>query len=375
MSNLLRTVFQKRAFEFYDESLIEAIHFEITDKCNASCPQCARNKHGGPVNPYLPLQEVYLDDFKEIIPISIINKLKRFYMCGNYGDPIVGRDTLEIFKYLRKINSQLNLSMNTNGSAQKTNWWEELAVIIDKKGDVKFGIDGLEDTHHLYRKGTSFNKIIENAQAFIKAGGDAIWEFLVFRHNEHQLDEAKALSEELGFSKFVVKKTGRFFSHTKSKGSNYQNVIDKNENILYKIEKPIYLNRQNDSLEKEQQIIERFGSMEKYFDQTKINCKVLEEKSVYISSEGLIFPCCWTASQMYLWYVKSGMSSVAQLLEMCGGKKVINGKKKSIIKIINGKFFKQIKEGWSCKNEENGKLKICSRICGESFDQFKDQYQ
>ena len=50
---------------FYNEK-IKAIHLEITDKCNASCPQCARNKLGGAVNPFLPNHELSLQDIKKI---------------------------------------------------------------------------------------------------------------------------------------------------------------------------------------------------------------------------------------------------------------------------------------------------------------------
>lgn len=34
----------------YDYKDIKVVHLEVTDKCNASCPMCARNKNGGAVN-------------------------------------------------------------------------------------------------------------------------------------------------------------------------------------------------------------------------------------------------------------------------------------------------------------------------------------
>ena len=38
---------------------LKMVHLELTDKCNARCPQCARNDCGGPVNPTLPQVEPF----------------------------------------------------------------------------------------------------------------------------------------------------------------------------------------------------------------------------------------------------------------------------------------------------------------------------
>ena len=47
-------------------------------------------------------------------------------------------------------------------------------------------------------------KIIKNASTFIKHGGIAYWDFIVFKHNEHQIYKCKKYSEELGFNKFKI---------------------------------------------------------------------------------------------------------------------------------------------------------------------------
>ncbi len=359
----------------YVDNHLETVHLEMTDKCNASCPQCARNKLGGVENPYLKQTELKLEDIQKIFPPHLVGELKRLYMCGNYGDPIVAKDTLEAFCYFRQHNADIKLSLNTNGSLQNRNWWQRLAQVIGKKGDVKFGIDGLEDTHHLYRRKTQFATIIDNAQAFIEAGGQAVWEFIVFRHNEHQVEEARRLAHTLSFSQFTVKKTGRFFSNQKLGGKEQQEVCDKKGSIEYHLEKPLHEKYQNKSLEKEQQIISQFGSMHEYLNQTPIRCKVAREKSVYVSAEGLVFPCCWTANQMYLWYFPREGTPIWQFIKTTGGKEAIDAKKIPVKKIVRGDFFKKIKTSWSCQSLEQGKLKVCAKTCGTLFDQFKDQYQ
>ena len=195
----------------YDE--IKTIHLEMTDACNAACPMCARNINGGEDNPQLPGTELSIDDIKRIFKPEFIAQLERMYMCGNFGDPIAARDTLETFAYFREHNPNMMLSLHTNGSAKRPEWWAELAATIGRKGYVVFSLDGLEDTNHLYRQNTVWSKIMENAQAFINAGGRARWDYIVFAHNEHQVEQAESLATTMGFERFQYKKSARFFSN------------------------------------------------------------------------------------------------------------------------------------------------------------------
>lgn len=354
---------------------VKTIHLELTDKCNAHCPQCARNQLGGPANPYLPNRELSLNDIQIILPKETVLGLNYIYACGNYGDPIVGKETLEIFRYLRECHENLKLSMNTNASYQDEKWWSELASIIAGKGDVKFGVDGLSDTNHLYRQGTNFEKIMANAQAFIDAGGKAIWEFIIFKHNEHQVDQARALALKMGFHTFRAKKTGRFFSNTKLQGKERQEVRDRSGEVTHYLEKPTARSDQNKSLLGESELIKEFGSMENYIDQAQINCKTLNEGSIYISSEGAVFPCCWTANQLYLWYMPQKSGAIWNMIKDSGGLEAINAKSHALNDILTGPFFRLIESSWNKNSIKEGKTKVCAKTCGLSFDQYRDQYR
>src|SRR5262249_44436596 len=149
------------------------------------------------------------------------------------------KDTLSILQYLRRANPDICLGLHTNGSARSVEWWSELARILPHgKGYVRFGIDGLETTNHLYRRNTKWDTVMRNVKAFIAAGGNAEWDFLVFRHNEHQVDEARALARELGFTLFNCKASGRFFSLSRSEPINRTPVKDREGNLEYWLERP-----------------------------------------------------------------------------------------------------------------------------------------
>ena len=337
---------------------IKAVHLEMSEKCNLACLMCDRNMNGGEDNPYLDDRELTFSIIHRTFPPSLIRQLDRMYMCGNYGDPILARDTMQILKYFRSHNDDIKLSMITNGCSKPTYWWEELAEVVNS---VRFGIDGLADTHEIYRQGAIWSLIIRNARAYIDAGGYAIWDYLVFDHNEHQIEEARKLSEMFGFKEFVVKKTGRFFSNIKLEGK------DEHEGL----KKPKLEQNINKSLKKESDLVEKYGSMDSYLDQAEIDCKVLKNKEIYISAEGIVLPCCWLAGQMYKWYLPPNSSQVWELID----KDLININKKSLIGIFMAGIFDKIQETWGEPSVELGKLKTCALKCGQELDQFGDQFK
>ncbi len=114
--------------------------------------------------------------------------------------------------------------------------------------------------------------------------------------------------------------------------------------------------------------------MKAYLDQTPITCKVLHEQSIFVSADGAIFPCCWTANQIYVWYIPKESSEVWKIIKETGGIENINAKNLPIEEIVTGDFFNRIEKSWSINNIDNGRLKVCSKTCGKNFDQFRDQY-
>ena len=119
---------------------------------------CDRNMNGEGINPHINLDELSLEDCKKIFLPEFIAQLDTMYMCGNLGDPIVARDTLEIFKYFREHNPAMWLSMNTNAGAKKCCNGGKTCICINKKGAVIFSVDGLRDTNHLYRQGVELGQ-------------------------------------------------------------------------------------------------------------------------------------------------------------------------------------------------------------------------
>ncbi|MEZ2239068.1 tetratricopeptide repeat protein [Microcoleus sp.] len=184
---------------------IRRVSVEITSRCNAACPQCPRTD-----NPILPMAELKMEDIERIFPKEFCSQLDLVYMCGNYGDAMTSNTTIGAIEYWHRMGVP-HVGLYTNGSGRNPDWWQSLAKAMTGEHDsVTFSIDGLADTNSIYRKNTNWDKIMQSVNAFIQAGGKAIWHYLIFEHNQHQVESARALAEELGFAEFVPKATSRF---------------------------------------------------------------------------------------------------------------------------------------------------------------------
>ena len=353
---------------------LEVCQIELTTGCGAGCPQCPRNVYGGKTVDDLPICELSLDDIKKIFPQELIRRLRLVFFCGTYGDPIWAKDVLPVIKWLREVNPKLEIGLNTNGSARTEKWWVEMADVLGDNGYVVFSIDGDEETNHIYRRWTNYNKIIRNAKSFIKSGGEAIWEFLVFKHNEHQVDDIEKFSKELGFKRFTSKKTGRFLTKDHTIVEK-QEVLDKKGNVEYYLEKPDNPKYRNVSLEKIDEIIKQESSFDGYLDKVKIKCLVQSKKELYLSAEGLLVPCGWLYDRMYGEYVKDSKSSKQfwDVLDEFGGKDILNATIHSIEDIVNNGVFKKISESWVKDTIKDGKMERCAVVCGQDLDILKNQ--
>ena len=353
---------------------IKTIHLEVTQNCQASCPMCDRNMNGEGINPHINLDELTLEDCKRIFSPQFIKQLKTMYMCGNLGDPIIAKDTLEIFKYFREHNKDMWLSMNTNGGARDEEWWRELAKVLGRMGAVIFSVDGLGDTNHIYRQGVLWDNVERNARAFLDAGGRGRWDFLVFEHNQHQVHVAEGIARHIGMERFVAKKTGRFLTADSKKKEKHQ-AVDRKGNKTNEIQKPSDEKYQNSAIKQYDNIKEKHGSIDAYYDNAWVDCKVKKEGSLYISAEGLALPCCWTAGRMYKWWHKDPkVEQVWDFIDAAGGKTALDARN-GIEKVFDTGIFDSIQESWQKPSCAKGKLKVCAMKCGTEFDPFGEQFK
>jgi len=293
-------------------------------------------------------------------------------------------DFLDILRDFRKKSPELWLYIHTNGGVHNTDWWEELAHIINGYGKIDFGIDGLEDTNHLYRQGVNFGQAIDNAQAFIRAGGKAQWNFIVFKHNEHQLRTASILSKIIGFENILFRGTGRFLNHETLEEQDTWKVTPRKADP-YEIEVTSIDEYRNSSMKRLNDLKAEYPDMKDYFDSTPIKCDACMGNKVTITAEGLVLPCNFFEHNLYdarfkdrntmpgandLHFINN-KNQVEKFINTYG-KDNLNINKYDLQTILDNNFWNDLIGSWN-KKLDAGRLFECAFTCGQKLTKVWDQ--
>jgi len=174
--------------------LIKRISLEVSNLCNLKCGLCGRDQSSLKTRNLTPeaIENLNLDIFDMVVT-----------MFGRLGDPMFNPYILDITKIFKKTDT--TVSIGTNGTMKDDSWWYDYARLLPKKHLVSFAIDGTDsETYSYYRKGGSFNNVIANMKAFIKGGGNASWQFIIFKHNQHQINDLERMAKEYGCLRFNI---------------------------------------------------------------------------------------------------------------------------------------------------------------------------
>lgn len=369
----------------YNLNNIGRLHIELTSRCNASCPACSRNLAGGPVSPNLEITELTIDDIKNFFPAKFAENIIGINFCGNVGDPGMALDLLPILEYFQtSAKKYIAQQVRTNGGMRNPEHWKEVGKFFASlprekrlthafyQPAVVFSVDGLEDTNHIYRRGVKWDRLFANMEAYASTGAFGIWEFLVFEHNQHQVEDARKLAEKLGFH-FAEKRPMGFGEYQgKQQGMN---VYRRDGTYDYSIYPANFTGERSNipegyKIDFTQAMVEPVPELTEFSKNlaktSGITCKSLEQhvQELYVSASGHLLPCCFLGGvfgQFSSTYSRWQFNKKVQ--EM--GKDKLDLRKNSIYDILKGPYFGPFfLEGWKNKSVEEGRLLYCVEMCG-----------
>jgi MoaA/NifB/PqqE/SkfB family radical SAM enzyme len=291
-----------------------------------------------------------LVEAQRIFSTAFLSQLRKITINGNFGDIVMNPASLDIVKYFKQhMPDHGDITISTNGGAKDRVFWRQLGELGVQ---VHFCIDGLADTHSIYRRNTVYNTVIRNAKAFIAAGGKAVWKMIDFEHNRHQQDPARVIATQMGFKKFELVDHGR----------NQGPIYDKDKNIVFVMGKP--------DITEFNVIFEQLAAPDAVTNidnhpieiKGPINCEAVEKKSIYITSVGEVYPCCYLGfapktfghgSHNYLNAVNT------QLRPLISNNNAVERPLEECIE-----WFNDIKKTWDIPTYGEGRLIACNNMCG-----------
>lgn len=328
------------------------LQFELSSMCNALCLGCVRTDSNTFNNKKFLIpdkQYISFDVFKKILTAPEFASVDELEFCGTIDDPLMHPEFLEFLDFASTVKSY-SILIHTNASLRNVVYWKKLAAVLKKhhKHVVKFSVDGLEDTNHIYRQNTTWSKIMENAEAFIAEGGRAFWQYLIFPWNEHQVNLAKELSVKMGFYQFASRHDR---SHISKIGLDKIHQIQKIQNVSLGGQSTIdSLNKQlKDSLNDD------------------IDCNNKNHKMYFVSFDSKLWPCCFLNNGFF--QNDSGKVDILEkrLFEAYGSDTWNDISLNSIGDILNHEFYaNDLVSSWESDIhglDKNTRIHRCTEVC------------
>ena len=248
-----------------------SISFEPTTSCNLRCPECP----SGLREFTRPTGMLQKDFFTQTI--DDISKELLYLIFYFQGEPYLNTSFLDMVKYASDKGLYTATSTNahylTDAAAKKT-----VESGLDR---LIISIDGTtQEAYKQYRVGGNLDKVIEGAKNIVKWKKElnsktpfVFFQFLVVKHNEHQIEDIKRLAKEIGVDQVRFKSAQVY---------DYEN--DPN-NLIPVNEKYSRYKRNADG---------SFKAKNKFAN----SCRRLWSANV-ITWDGLVVPCCFDKDAMH----------------------------------------------------------------------------
>jgi len=240
-----------------------SMEIEPTTSCNLRCPQCPSGLREFTRDTGMLDLNLYKKILDEIHPELV------WLILYFQGEPFLNKNFLEFVKYAATKNVYTATSSNAHY------FTDEMAKATVQSGldRLIISIDGTsQDTYGKYRIGGKIEKVIEGTQNLLKWKKELgvktphiIWQFIAFKHNEHQIPEIKKLAKEIGVDELGIK-TAQIYDYQTS-----DEFIPENEKLS------------------------RYSKTD---DGYKIKNKLLNQcwrmwRGSVITWDGLVVPCCF----------------------------------------------------------------------------------
>jgi radical SAM protein with 4Fe4S-binding SPASM domain len=190
-----------------------SISIEPTTSCNLRCPECPSGLRSFSRPTGMLAIEMNSKVIDELLP-------QLFYITYYFqGEPYLNPNFTKMVKYA----SERNIYTATSTNAHYLDDENCKRTIDSGLSKLIISIDGMEkDTYEVYRKGGDLQKVIDGTKNILKwkekmasKTPEIVWQFIVFRHNEHELLTLREHATEIGVNRVSIK-TAQIYNFEKN---------------------------------------------------------------------------------------------------------------------------------------------------------------
>jgi MoaA/NifB/PqqE/SkfB family radical SAM enzyme len=185
---------------------LRSLHIEPTNLCTLKCSGCARTNFIEQWPQHWRNYSLDTQALMTFLDIDLTNML--VLLCGNYGDPIYHPEFIGMVQAFKQRGA--NVSIITNGSYKKADWWEKLTQHLDENDIVTFSVDGIPENFTQYRVNADWKSIEVAMKVCAQAKCQTVWKFIPFSFNQCDIGQAQELSKQIGIDKFIIVPSDRF---------------------------------------------------------------------------------------------------------------------------------------------------------------------
>jgi len=273
-------------------------HIENSSICSLRCPRCPRAE----IPETLVQTSLGLDFFKKNFNSEFIRNVWQISFCGDDGDPIYGKEFVEVVEYLKTIKPNLSLRIVTNGSHRNETWWKKLAINLNQYDEIHFSLDGWDQiSNEKYRVNSDWNSI-ETAVKTVRENSTAIivWAAIAFKFNQYNIMTMKDLATVWKFDVFQLTNSTKFGSKYPNYNTDGSDELEPSSQYIapgHRFTRKVINLTGRQLLDNGKNLIntELYTNVNRDSDIIPL-CKI-GNKGLYISADGYFYPCCWMANR------------------------------------------------------------------------------
>ena len=196
IANYITVKIEKRLRRAFLKGLPYHIIVDTCNICNFTCPLC---RTGALLNSRKKGMMSFANFKRFIDPLA---KHALLLTLHNWGEPFLNKDIYQMVAYANSKGLATRLSSNLYAMDH-----QDLEKIVDTGlNHITVSLDGAgEETYVKYRVGGHFQKVFDNLKDLIEIKKQrhsrfpvVEWQFLVMRHNEHEIPDVRRLADEIG---------------------------------------------------------------------------------------------------------------------------------------------------------------------------------